>query len=124
MGSPFKTVSLCELVLLTLGTVVGGGCGRPYGVPPFTQLAAEAPGTAAAFHASDEGTVWVVGPARSGPEQRIVYSGGVHRGEWISVDPPKQVLMVDGKPAEVTIANGSSYYQIWFQPVPRNILSP
>jgi hypothetical protein len=125
MRSAIRALPYAGLVLLGLGAVaVAGGCGLPYGVPPFSQLAAEAPGTAASFQAPDEGTVWVVGPSRSGSDRHIVFSGLVRRGEWITVDPIQKRLMVDGKPAEVTIEGGSSHYEIWFKGVSRNILSP
>jgi hypothetical protein len=124
MRSAFRALPYAGWFLLGLGAMAVGGCGRPAGVPPFSQIAAEAPGTAASFQAPDEGTVWVIGPSKSGPDSHVVFSGLVRRGEWITVDPIQQKLIVDGKPTDVTIEGGRSYYQIWFKGVDRSILSP
>ena len=101
-----------------------GGCARPYGVPPFTGLVAEAPGQAASFAAPDEGTVWVDGPGRPGQPRHIVYSGLVHRGETVTIDPEARTLLVDGRPVNASIDGGTSFYQVWFQPVRHDLLAP
>lgn len=101
-----------------------GGCARPYGVPPFTGLVAEAPGQAASFAAPDEGTVWVDGPGRPGEPRHIVFSGLVHRGETVTIDPDARALLLDGKPVNASIEGGRSYYQVWFRPVRHDLLAP
>jgi len=121
-----STVRTIKSVLSALGgaalLAAAQGCARPYGVPPFTQLVAEAPGHSAAFAAPDSGTVWVAGPGQPPFEARhIVYSGPVHRGETIAVDPAQRRLVVDGQVAEATIDKG--FYQIWFQPVRHDLLA-
>ena len=110
-------------IVAALLTVSAGGCARPYGVPPFTQLVAEAPGQAAAFEAPDEGTVWVAGPGRPGQDRHIVFSGLVHRGESLAIDPRERSLMLDGKPVQVAIED-RSFYQVWYQPVRHDLLAP
>ena len=120
-----KSAMLAAMPLVgALGALtIVSGCARPYGVPPFTQLVAEAPGQAAAFQAPDEGTVWVDGPGKF--DRHIVYSGLVHRGDMIAVDPASRSLTLDGKPVDVSIADGrSAFYQIWYQPVRHDLLAP
>lgn len=121
--SPARRLLACvPLIGVAALLALSTGCARPNGVPPFTHLVAEAPGQAAAFQAPDDGTIWVGGPGRPGQPRHIVFSGLVHRGEVVSVDPAARQLIVDGKPAEATIEGGSSYYQIWYQPVYRSPL--
>ncbi|HSU66301.1 MAG TPA: hypothetical protein VLJ39_05500 [Tepidisphaeraceae bacterium] len=95
---------------------VVSGCARPYGVPGFSQLVAEAPGQSATFQAPDDGSVYVDGPGRPGQPRHIVYSGLIRRGEILTVDPSSQQLLVNGKAQNVTIEGGpKSYYQVWYQ---------
>lgn len=106
------------LGLLSVTAMVGTfvGCARPYGVPGFSQLVAEAPGQPASFQAPDDGSVYVDGPGRPGQPRHIVYSGLIRRGEILTVDPSTQRLLVNGKQQDVAIAGGqSSYYQVWYQ---------
>lgn len=94
------------------------GCARPYGVPPFSQLVAEAPGQAASFRAPDDGTVYVDGPGRPGQARHLVYTGLVHRAETVTVDPSSRQLLIDGKTAPASIQDGNSFYQVWYKPIP------
>ena len=99
--------------LMTIGLMAtASGCIRPYGVPPYSQLVAEAPGQMASFQAPDDGTVYVDGPGRS--SRHIVYSGLIRRGEVVTVDPQNERLIVNGKPADATIVGGKSFYQVWY----------
>ena len=98
------------------------GCMRPYGVPPYSQLVAEAPGQMGSFQAPDDGTVYVDGPGRGGPARHIVYSGLIRRGEVVTVDPAGARLTVNGKPADATIEAGRAYYQIWYAPAHNELL--
>ena len=101
-------------VAALLGAV--SGCTRPYGVPGFSQLVAEAPGQPATFQAPDDGSVYVDGPGRPGQARHIVYSGLIRRGEVLTVDPSTQQLLINGKPQNVAIEAGpKSYYQVWYQ---------
>jgi len=115
-------------VLLGIGSAAGmgllacaTGCVRPYGVPPFSQLVAEAPGQAASFQAPDNGTVFVAGPGRPGEARHVVFTGGVHRGDVVTVDPARQKLTLNGAPQDVSIFDANSFYQLWFKPLPREI---
>lgn len=92
------------------------GCARPYGVPPFTSLVAEAPnGQVASFQAPDDGNVYVDGPGRPGAPRHIVYSGLIRRGEVLTVDPSNGRLALNGKPLDATIEPGNAFYQVWYQ---------
>lgn len=92
------------------------GCARPYGVPPFTSLVAEAPsGQLASFQAPDDGNVYVDGPGRPGAPRHIVYSGLIRRGEVLTIDPTSGRLTLNGKPIDATIETGKVFYQIWYQ---------
>jgi hypothetical protein len=103
------------LALLAAATACLSGCSRPYGVPGFSQLVAEAPGQTASFQAPDDGTVYVDGPGHPGQARHIVYSGLIRRGEILTVDPNIGKLLINGKPQEATIEGGKSYYQVWYQ---------
>ena len=107
-----KLAGLCPIAALGLAV----GCAQPYGVPPASQLVAEAPGEAAAFSAPDSGTVYVSGPSSNG-QRHLIYTGWVRLGETITVDPANQRLVVDGKRTEVAIHGGNAAYQIWFKPI-------
>lgn len=113
MNSGLK-MSLRLLPLLLMGGLmaVGSGCMRPYGIPPYSQLVAEAPGQVASFQAPDDGTVYVDGPSRA--SRHIVYSGLIRRGEVVTIDPQNERLIVNGKPADATIVGGRSFYQVWY----------
>lgn len=93
------------------------GCARPYGVPAFTQLVAEAPaGQVSSFQAPDDGNVYVDGPGKPGQPRHIVYSGLIRRGEVLTVDQSSGRLLLNGKPLEVTIDTGNhAFYQVWYQ---------
>jgi hypothetical protein len=92
------------------------GCARPYGVPPFTRLVAEAPsGQLASFQAPDDGNVFVDGPGRPGAPRHIVYSGLIRRGEVLTVDPSSGRLSINGKPLDATIETGKVFYQVWYE---------
>ncbi|HEY2584146.1 MAG TPA: hypothetical protein VGI81_00105 [Tepidisphaeraceae bacterium] len=93
------------------------GCARPYGVPAFTQLVAEAPaGKTASFQAPDDGSVWVGGPGHPGQPRYIVYSGLIRRGEVLTVDQSSGRLLLNGRPLDATIEGGNkAFYQVWYQ---------
>lgn len=92
------------------------GCARPYGVPPFTRLVAEAPsGQLASFQAPDDGNVYVDGPGHPGAPRHIVYSGLIRRGEVLTVDPANGRLALNGKPLDATIETGKVFYQVWYE---------
>lgn len=92
------------------------GCARPYGVPPFTRLVAEAPsGQEASFQAPDDGNVYVDGPGHPGQPRHIVYSGLIRRGEVLTVDPSMGRLTINGKPLDATIETGKVFYQVWYE---------
>lgn len=106
------------LPLVAMGTmgVLLTGCARPYGVPPFTSLVAEAPsGQLASFQAPDDGNVYVDGPGHPGAPRHIVFSGLIRRGEVLTVDPASGRLTLNGKPIDATIETGKVFYQIWYQ---------
>ncbi len=111
-------IGMSAVVLL----IAMGGCVRPYGVPAFSQLVAEAPAQAASFQAADDGTVYVDGPGRPGEPRHLVYSGLVRRGEVVTVNPEVGALTVDGKPVAATIQTGHSFYQIWYAPAHNELL--
>lgn len=93
------------------------GCARPYGVPAFTQLVAEAPaGQTASFQAPDDGSVYVDGPGRPGQPRHIIFSGLIRRGELLTVDPSSGRLLINGKPVDATIETSNhAFYQVWYQ---------
>lgn len=93
------------------------GCARPYGVPAFTQLVAEAPsGQTASFQAPDDGSVYVDGPGRPGQPRHIVYSGLIRRGEVLTVDQSSGQLLLNGKPLDASIDSGNkAFYQVWYK---------
>jgi hypothetical protein len=114
--------SFCRgLVKSVPALAVGGllisaaGCARPYGVPPFSQLVAEAPGQTASFQAPDDGTVYVDGPGHPGQPRHIIYSGLIRRGEVLTVDPSAKELLINGKTVAASLDEGKSYYQVWYQ---------
>lgn len=111
------------LTLAAMGLLAAlAGCARPMGVPPFSQMVAQAPAQVASFQAPDDGTVYIAGPGRWGQSRHLAYSGLVRRGEVITVDPTVGKLSVNGKPQEATIDTGNSYYEIWYQPMRRDIV--
>jgi hypothetical protein len=89
------------------------GCAPTQGVPPTSSLVAEAPGEAASFRAPREGTVWVAGPG--GDKDHLIFSGQMHLGETLSIDPAQNQLVLDGHTMVAAVHSGSSY-RIWFQP--------
>lgn len=113
-GMTFKFVAPAVIAggfLMTLS-----GCARPYGVPPFTKLVAEAPaGQLASFQAPDDGNVYVDGPGHPGGPRHIVYSGLIRRGEVLTVDPSMGRLSINGKPLDATIETGRVFYQVWYE---------
>jgi hypothetical protein len=112
-----KTLKWVLLLVAACGSMaVLSGCARPYGVPPFTSLVAEAPsGQLASFQAPDDGNVYVDGPGRPGRPRHIVYSGLIRRGEVLTVDPSTGRLTLNGKPLDATIETGKVFYQVWYQ---------
>lgn len=112
-----KTLKLAGGMVAVCGfAAMLSGCARPYGVPPFTSLVAEAPsGQLASFQAPDDGNVYVDGPGRPGESRHIVYSGLIRRGEVLTVDPSSGKLSLNGKPIDATIETGKVFYQIWYQ---------
>ena len=111
-------IGMSAVVLL----IALGGCVRPYGVPAWGQLVAEAPAQAASFQAPDDGTIYVDGPGRPGEPRHIAYSGLIRRGEVVTVNPEVGVLTVDNKPIAATIQTGHSFYQIWYAPAHNELL--
>lgn len=97
--------------------VTASGCARPYGVPAFTQLVAEAPaGQTASFQAPDDGNVYVDGPGRPGQPRHIVFSGLIRRGEVLTIDQSSGRLLLNGKPMDASIDTGNhAFYQVWYQ---------
>jgi hypothetical protein len=110
LKAALPAVGACGLLMMS-------GCARPYGVPPFTRLVAEAPsGQVASFQAPDDGNVFVDGPGKPGEARHIVFSGLIRRGEILTVDQSSGRLLLNGKPIDATIQNGShSVYQVWYQ---------
>jgi hypothetical protein len=110
-------------VAIVLGLLgITAGCARPDGVPPFSQMVAEAPSQVASFQAPDDGTVYVAGPGHWGQPRHIAYSGLIRRGEVLTVDPNLGHLSVNGKIQDATIETGKSYYQVWYAPMRTGIL--
>jgi hypothetical protein len=93
--------------------VGAAGCAHPQGVPGTSSLVAEAPGEAASFRAPREGTVWVAGPG--GSKDHVIFSGQIHLGETLSIDPSQNELVLDGHTMVAAVHSGSSY-QIFFKP--------
>ena len=85
-------------------------------VPYKGDLVAEAAGKEASFTAPKYGQIWVAGPGHPGQERYIVYSGLIKPGQTVTVDPHKQVLLLDGEKQKAEIGGGNSYYQLWYQP--------
>ena len=120
----FARAALFTILSMVL-IAAGSGCVRPYGVPPFSQLVAQAPGgQVASFAAPDEGTVYVAGPGRPGQERHIMYTGVVHRGETLTLDPPHDQLLVDGKIVPASVADAREGYTVWFHAVPHDLIAP
>ena len=94
--------------------LAAAGCATP-GVPGTSSLVAEAPGEAASFRAPREGTVWVAAQAQGHGGGHVVFSGQIHPGETLSVDPAEKEIALDGHKQVAAIHDGAPY-QIWFQP--------
>jgi hypothetical protein len=120
ISGPKVSFRLLPSLMITGLIIIASGCMRPYGVPAYSQLVAEAPGQMASFQAPDDGTVYVDGPGKS--SRHIVYSGLIRRGEIVTVDPQNERLIVNGKPADVTIVGGRSFYQVWYAPAHNELL--
>ena len=121
-----SSITLFRFICLSAAALLmTGGCGRPYGVPPFSQLGVQAPaGQIASFEAPDEGTIYVNGPGRQGGENHLVYSGLVHQGEVVTLDPPNNQLLIDGKPVAASLNNAGGGYSLWFHAVRHDLLAP
>jgi hypothetical protein len=118
-GTKLKAIALAASLALAAAMA---GCARPDGVPPFSQMVAEAPAQTASFQAPDDGTVYVAGPGRWGQPRHLAYSGLIRRGEVVTVDPTQGHLLVNGKVQEATIETGKSYYQVWYAPIRTGLL--
>ena len=119
--------SLASLGAAMLIGAVAAGCGvsRPYGVPPFSALVAQAPhGQTASFAAPDEGTVYVAGPGAPGGPGHLVFTGVLHRGETVTLDPPGNTLLVDGKTVPASVHDTHEGYTMWFHAVPHDWIAP
>ena len=111
------------LAAVGLAVILTGCAGRPVGVPPFSQLVAQAPSQVASFQAPDDGTVYVAGPGHFGQDRHLTYSGLVRRGEIVTVDPVAGKLLINSKLQDATIdTGGKSYYEIWYSPTARDIV--
>ena len=108
--------------MLIFTAALSGCAGKPYGVPPFSQLVAQAPAQVASFQAPDDGTVYVAGPGHGFSDRHLVYSGLVRRGEIVTVDPTAGKLLISSKLQDATIETGKSYYEIWYKPIQRDIV--
>jgi len=110
------------LTAIGFSAALVGCAGKPIGVPPFSQLVAQAPSQVASFQAPDDGTIYVAGPGHWGQARHLAYSGLVRRGEIVTVDPVAGKLLINSKLQDATIETGKSYYEVWYSPMPRDIV--
>jgi hypothetical protein len=114
-GKAIMSISTKRLgALISLGALAAMGCAQPRGVPATSSLVAQAPGQAASFRAPREGTVWVAGPDHG--NRHLIFSGQIHPGETLTVDPAHGQLVLDGERMGATVEGGNATYEVWYKP--------